>query len=98
MGKINIEELEKLAAVGYSPENIAMYFDVPKIEFMYYYMVEGSKLNYHYQRGILYHTAKEGLFMLEDANQNSAQAARLDKLRDNMKFRNSVEQIVYGGL
>lgn len=98
MSKINISELEKLAAVGYTPQDVAMYFDVPPMEFMFYYMLENSKLKYHYDRGILYHQAKEGLHMLEDANQNAAAAARLDKLRDNIKFRNAVEHIVYGGL
>jgi len=97
LGKINWDELEKLAAVGYSPEKIAMYFDVPKIEFMYYYMLEGSLLKYHYDRGILYYQAKEGLSMLEDADQNATQAQRLDKLRETTNFRNAIDEIIYGG-
>lgn len=98
LSKINFDELEKLAAVGYSTEKIAMFFDVPKIEFMYYYMLEDSKLRYHYERGILYHDAKSGMAMLEDADQNASQAQRLDKLRKTMKFRNAVEEIMYGGI
>jgi hypothetical protein len=98
LDKINITELEKLAGVGFTPEKVAMYFDVPKIEFMYYFMLEGSKLKYHYDRGVLYYQAKDGLSMLEDADQNAAQAARLDKLRDNVQFRNAIEEIFYGGI
>lgn len=98
MSKINIAELEKLAAVGYTPEKVAMYFDVPKIEFMYYFMLEGSKLKHYYDRGVLYYQAKDGLSMLEDADQNAAQAARLDKLRDVIQFRNAVDEIFYGGI
>lgn len=98
LDKINIAELEKLAAVGYSPEKVAMYFNVPKIEFMYYFMLEGSKLSHHYNRGILYYQAKDGISMLEDADQNAAQAARLDKLRENIAFRNAIDEIVYGGI
>ena len=95
---INMTELEKLAAIGYSPEKIAMYFDVKKIEFMYYYMLEDSKLRFHYDRGILFYQAKEGISMLDDADQNATQAQRLDKLRDNIRFRNAVDEIIYGGL
>lgn len=98
LDKINWDELEKLAAVGYTPENIAMYFDVPKIEFMYYFMIQDSKLDYHYNRGILFHKAKEGLSMLEDSDQNSTQAQRLDKLRKTINFRNAVDEIMYGGI
>jgi hypothetical protein len=93
--KINWEEYEKLAAVGYRPEQLAMYYDIPKIEFMYYFMLFESKLKYHYDRGILYHQAKEGMDMLEDANTNSNQAQRLDKLRKNLTFRN-VRNQMYG--
>jgi len=55
-----------------------------------------SKINY--DRGILYHDAKSGMAMLEDADQNASQAQRLDKLRKTMKFRNAVEEIMYGGI
>ena len=98
MDKINIEELEKLAAIGYTPEKVAMYFNVPKIEFLFYFMLEGSKLKHYYDRGILYYQAKGGLSMLEDADQNAAQATRLDKLRETVQFRNAVDEIFYGGI
>jgi hypothetical protein len=93
--KIQWEEYEKLAAVGYQPEQIAMYYNAPKQEFMFYFMLIDSQLKYHYDRGILYHQAKEGLGMLEDADSNATQAQRLDKLRKNLNFRN-VRNQMYG--
>jgi hypothetical protein len=98
LDKISWDDLEKLAAIGYTPEKVAMFFDVPKIEFMYYFMLEDSKLKHHYDRGVLYYHAKEGLSMLEDADQNATQAQRLDKLRKTVKFRNAVDEILYGGI
>ena len=89
---------EELAAIGYSPDKIAMYFDVPKIEFMYYYMIPDSELDYHYQRGILVSQAKEGLGMLQDADTNITQAQRLDKLRKKIEFQNARDEIIYGGI
>lgn len=98
MDKINITELEKLAAIGYTPDRVAMYFLIPQGEFMFYFMLEGSKLKYHYDRGILYYQAKGGISMLEDADQNAAQATRLDKLKETIAFRNAVDEIIYGGI
>jgi hypothetical protein len=94
LSKIDFEVLQKLAAVGYTPENIAMYFDVQKIEFMYYFMLEDSRLKYYYDRGILFYQAQDGIKMISD----TSQATRLDKLRDNINFRNAVDEIVYGGI
>ena len=98
LDKISWDDLEKLAAIGYTPEKVAMFFDVPKIEFMYYFMLEESKLKHHYDRGVLYYQAKEGMSMLDDADQNATQAQRLDKLRKTVKFRNAVDEILYGGI
>lgn len=96
--KINWDEYEKLASIGYTPEKLAMFYKVKKIEFMYYYMLIDSVLEYHYQRGILYYQAREGLAMVDDADTNATQAQRLDKLRDNVAFQKAKDEIVYGGL
>jgi hypothetical protein len=95
---MNWEEYEKFAAIGYSPENIAMYYKVNKLEFMYYYMMIESELEYHYKRGILVNQAKEGLAMLDDASSNATQAQRLDKLRKKVEFMNARDEIIYGGV
>jgi hypothetical protein len=96
--KIRWEEYEKLAAVGYQPEQIAMYYDIPKPEFMFYFMLIDSKLKYHYNRGILYHQAKDGMGMLEDADSNATQAQRLDRMRKRQDFINARDNIIYGGI
>lgn len=95
---IRWDEYEKLAAVGYKPEQIAMFYNAPKNEFMYYFMLIDSKLQYHYNRGILWHQAREGLGMLEDADTNATQAQRLDKLRKNITFKNALDEIIYGNI
>lgn len=89
---------EELAAIGYSPEKLAMYYDVNKLEFMYYYMLQDSELEYHYNRGQLVAQAKEGLGMLQDADTNTTQAQRLDKLRKKVEFQNARDEIIYGGI
>lgn len=100
ISKINFEQLEKLSALGYSTEQCSMFFDVPKQEFMYYYMLLNSPLKYHYERGILFHKAKEGFTMLEDAESgaNITNAQRLDKLRKEIDFKNTVNRLCYGDI
>ncbi|MDD2799382.1 MAG: hypothetical protein PHV20_12390 [Bacteroidales bacterium] len=100
VGKINFDHLEKLSALGYTPEQCAMFFDIPKLEFMYFYMLVDSKLKFHYERGVLFHKAKEGMTMLEDAEtgSNVTNAQRLDKLRREIDFKNAVNRICYGDI
>lgn len=97
LDQIDWEEYERLASVGYQPEQIAMYYGIKKQDFMYYYMLLDSKLKYHYDRGILRHQAKEGQFMMNDAYFSATTAQRLDKLRKKIDFRTKVDQIIYGG-
>lgn len=96
--KMKWEEYEKLAAIGYTPEKIAMFYRINKLEFMYYYMLIDSKLKWHYERGILFHQAKEGIGMLDDATVSVTQAQRLDKLRSEIGFQTAKDEIIYGGL
>jgi hypothetical protein len=96
--RMNWTEYEKLAAIGYRPEQIAMYYDIPKLEFMYYFMLVDSKLKYHYDRGQLYCQAKEGMDMMEDAATSATQARRLDKMRRSLDYRNAKQQLIYEGL
>lgn len=98
MGRINWDEYEKLAGIGYSPEKIALYYRINKMEFMYYFMLFDSKLKAYYDRGVLYYQAKEGIGMLEDASVNVTQAQRLDKLRSEIAFQAARDEIMYGGL
>jgi len=95
--KINTDELERLAAIGYEPRQIAMYFHIPENDFLWYFNLVGSPLKYHYERGQLVQQAKEGLTMTAAAErgENVTQAQRLDKLRREVGYRNSVHKIFY---
>lgn len=94
---IDIDELEKLAGIGYNPEQIAMYFKAPLADFLYHFYKSDSVLKYHYDRGMLIHQAKEGMVMQEAAEAgNSTQGQRLDKLRYQVSFEQHKKRLIYG--
>ncbi len=94
---IDLDEFENLAAIGYQPEQIAMYYNIEKVDFMYYFSLVNSPLKYHYDRGQLMQQAKEGMTMLQDAatGENVTQAQRLDKLRKEVVFKNALSEIIF---
>lgn len=96
--RIDWDEYERLASVGYSPEKLALFYKVKKHEFMYYYMLIDSELKWHYDRGVLYYRAKEGIKMVETSEVNVTQAQRLDKLRSETNFESMRDEIIYGGI
>lgn len=49
--RIPIEEYEKLAGIGYTPQQIAMYYNIEVNEFMFYYSLLMSPLKYHMTGG-----------------------------------------------
>lgn len=95
--RIPMGDYERLAALGYMPEQIAMYFDIPVSEFMFYFSLLQSPLKYHYDRGILIQTGKEGIAMTDAAanGENVTQAQRLDKLRDRIEYRNNINKVFF---
>jgi len=95
--KIDIIKLESLAAIGYQPKQIAMYFEIPAIEFLYYFNLPASPLQYHYKRGILLQQSTEGESLAQQAvsGKNIAQAQRFDKLRDQNILSSSIDQIFF---
>lgn len=95
--RIDFDDFETLAAIGYTPEKIAMYFRIPHKEFMWYFNLVGSPLKWHYERGQLVQQAKEGLAMAAAAEKgdNVTQAQRFDKLRKAVGYRNSISKIFY---
>jgi hypothetical protein len=97
MSKINWQEYEKLAFIGYTPEKLAMFYNINKHEFMYYFMQIESVLKYHYDRGVLFYQAKDGIDMVTDAADNATQAQRLDKLRRQVEFEKMKNEVIYGG-
>ena len=97
MARVSDSELERLGAIGYKVEQLAMYFNVPKAEFMFYFSLPDSPIRYHYERGKLVQQAKEGFNMMEAAvsGDNVTQAQRFDKLRREVAYKNSVNEIFF---
>jgi hypothetical protein len=97
MKRINMAEYEKLAGIGYTPAQIAMYYHVPVQEFDFYFQLIESPLEYHYRRGQLLQQAKEGINMSTAATtgENVTQAQRFDKLRREVNYQNSINQIFF---
>ncbi len=95
--RINIEELEQLAGIGYEPRQIAMYYHIDADDFLWYFNLVGSPLKYHYERGQLLQRAREGLTMSAAAmsGENATQAQRFDKFRQANGYRNSISKIFY---
>jgi hypothetical protein len=92
-----VEELESIAAIGYTPDKIAMYFDVPKELFLQEFYRPDSRIRYHYERGILVNEANEAIATQNAANAgNATQAQRLDKRRFQIEFQQLKERIIYG--
>lgn len=92
-----VQELEDIAAIGYSHDKIAMYFDVPVDEFLHEVQRPGSRILYHINRGILVNEASEAIATQQAANTgNATQAQRLDKRRYQVWFQQLKERIVYG--
>lgn len=91
------DEYEKLAALNYTPADIAMYFDAPVAEFEFYFSLIGSPLKYHYERGPLLQKAQEGMSMIRDAStgENVVQAQRLDAARRNKDYKNALDEIIF---
>ncbi len=100
MSRIDIDEYEKLAAIGYSPKQIAMFYKIDFDDFLWYYNLVGSPLKYHYDRGQLIQQAKEGLAMTASAEtgENVTQAQRLDKLRRDVDFTNAINDVFFGDI
>ena len=98
--RIDIDEYEKLAGIGYRPEQIAMFYDIKVSDFMFYFTLLGSPLKYHYDRGQLKQQASEGVNMADAAasGDNVTQAQRFDKLRAQIEFKNNVNKVFFDDL
>lgn len=98
--RIDVGEYERLAALGYTPRQLAKYYNVPFREFERLFDLPGSRLKYHYERGVLVQQAKEGIVMTEAAAEgaNAVQAQRLDKLRHQVEVRNAVACVFWEGV
>ena len=95
--RIDFDEYERLAAIGYEPRQIAMYYNIPLNDFLWYFNLVGSPLKFRYERGQLVQQAKEGIAMTcgAEKGENVTQAQRLDKLRREVGYRNSIHKIFF---
>lgn len=92
-----VEELESLAAIGYTPEKMALYFDVTPRLFREEVERENSRIRYHIEKGILQNEADEVIATQQAAKDgNATQAQRLDKRRYQLKFQQLKDEIIYG--
>lgn len=92
-----VEDLESLAAIGYTPEKMALYFDVSPAVFLEEIEREDSRIKYHIEKGILQNEAEEVIETQKAAKSgNATQAQRLDKRRYQLKFQQLKDDIIYG--
>jgi hypothetical protein len=92
-----VEELESLAAIGYTHEKMALYFEVSPKSFIDEIDREDSRILYHINKGILENEADEAIATLASAKEgNATQAQRLDKKRYQLNFQQLKEEIIYG--
>lgn len=97
MSRIDVDEYERLAGIGYQPKQIAMYYKIPYSEFLMWFSMPFSPLAYHFKRGQLLQSAKEGMTMAADAasGQNSTQALRWDKIRKSRSLSTNIDEICF---
>jgi len=89
--------IEELAGLNYTPEEIAMYLDIPEKEFVGLYNDKGSYVRYHYERGILIARAEVDMQTLESAKSGNITASqRLDKVQQRKQFELLKKQMIDG--
>lgn len=97
ISRIDVEEYERLAGIGYQPKQIAMYYRIPYWEFIAWFNFPFSPLAYHFKRGQLLQSAKEGMTMAADAisGTNATQAQRWDKQRKSRSLSTAIDEICF---
>jgi hypothetical protein len=88
------EDLEKLAAIAFAPEKIAMYFGISETVFMEEFNKADSKIRFHFEKGVLQSVAKINMATLsraKDGNLTSitqlAKEMQLQKVEISKKRR-----------
>ena len=97
ISRIDVEEYERLAGIGYQTKQIAMYYRIPYWEFLAWFNFPFSPLAYHFARGQLLQSAKEGMTMAADAisGTNATQAQRWDKQRKSRSLSTAIDEICF---
>lgn len=92
-----LEQLEKLSALGYSPQKMAMYFKLDEKLFVQLASDNTSQINYHIQRGQLMSVAMEEMAILGKAMTGDVDSSRrLSDLRRDRGFRMSKLDVFAG--
>ena len=92
-----LEAVEKLAAVNYSPEKIALYLDVDKKAFLEHYYDHLSEIRQAYDKGQLEAEFLINQKQLELAKSGNITAAQIFlKESEKNKVQNILKQILYG--
>ncbi|MDD4375074.1 MAG: hypothetical protein PHG67_14275 [Bacteroidales bacterium] len=92
-----IKEIENLAGINYTVRQIAMYFDISAAMLQREYENPDSIFRYHYDRGRLVSQAKIDMALQESAEKQSLSAIQqLERVRQNRRFENQRDQLIYG--
>ena len=90
------EEIEDLAAIGYSDAKIALYFDIPHNDFKREFNNEKSLVRRHYNIGLTKADAAVGMTLVENAKLGNITAIQqLEKLRKKTKAELIKKQIYF---
>lgn len=90
------DELEKLSALNYTNEEIAMYFNVPCTDFIAQAENPGTPINFHLRRGILRCKASEQMGVMSSAESGNAQSLKvLSELRYRKDFNTARRDYIY---
>ena len=94
-----ILQLESLAGLGYTPEEIALYFDVDKVYFLQAALDVTSKIHYHIKRGQMKAVADAELALLNASSTGDVQSMdQLGKIRRSRGWETSRLDIFGGSL
>lgn len=92
-----LEQVENLAGIGYSAEQIAMYLDVPKKDFLLDFYDLESLIHYRYNRGLLVTDAIAGMALAASASTGNITAhQQLEKIRRKQLVEREKKRIIYG--
>ena len=87
-------DIERLAALGYSIADMALYFDMDPKEFRHDAETEGCLVNYHIRRGKLIIKANAGMKLMELAeNGNLTATQQLAKITAQMEYKDMLNQL-----
>lgn len=88
------EDVQKMAALGYSPKDIAIYLGVDIDDFVLDSKTPGSTVHFLIQQGVLVTRAIPDMKLHELAEGGNIQALQqLDKLQQKRSFETLIEQM-----